>query len=203
MDMDELEKMRRGYLWGDTEQYLEESRIAKDLVYDFNHSRPTDVATREEIIHKLFKYVGEDVFIAQPMYLGRGCTVSIGKGTYINNGMTLVDDLDITIGEGCLFAPNVMITTTGHPADPELRKKGMYSFPVTIGDNVWIGMGAVILPGVTIGENSIIGAGSVVTKDIPANVIAFGSPCRVIREFNERDKEYYFHNYRVADLPEE
>lgn len=201
--MNELEKMEKGYLWGDTEEYLEDQRIAKDLVYDFNHSRPSEEAKRQEILKKLFKHVGEGVFIAQPMYLGRGCKVSIGDNCYINFNMTLVDDLDITIGDGCLFAPNVMITTTGHPADPELRKKGMYSFPVNIGNNVWIGMGAVILPGVTIGDNSIIGAGSVVTKNIPANVIAFGSPCRVIREFDERDKEYYFHNYRVADLPEE
>lgn len=102
-----------------------------------------------------------------------------------------------TIGKDCLFAPNVTITTTGHPAHPELRTKGMYSFPVTIGDNVWIGAGAIILPGVTIGDNSIIGAGSVVTKDIPANVIAFGAPCKVHREFNERDKEYYYRDYRL------
>ena len=98
---------------------------------------------------------------------------------------------------GDLFAPNVTISTTGHPAHPELRTQGMYSFPVTIGDNVWIGSGAIILPGVTIGENSIIGAGSVVTHDIPANVIAFGAPCKVQREITDRDKEFYYRQYRV------
>ncbi len=201
--MDELEKMAKGYIWADTEEYLADQRIAKDLVYDFNHSRPTDEAARQEIIRKLFKSVGENVFIAQPMYLGRGTQVTIGSNCYINFNMTLVDDYEITIGDNCLFAPNVMITTTGHAVDPELRKKGMYSFPVRIGNNVWLGMGAIILPGVTIGDNSVIGAGSVVTHDIPANVIAMGSPCKVVREIGERDKEYYYRNLRVADLPQD
>lgn len=195
--MTEYEKMAKGYIWGDCEEYLEEQRVAKELLYDFNHSRPSESEKREEIAKKLFGHLEEDVFIAQPITLVRGSTVSIGARTYINSNLTLVDDYLITIGQDCLFAPNVTITTTGHPADPELRKTGMYSFPVTIGNNVWMGAGAIILPGVTIGDNTIIGAGSVVTKDIPANVIAFGTPCKVIREFNERDKEYYYKNYRV------
>lgn len=194
--MTELEKMAKGYLWGDTEEYLEEQKIAKDLMYDFNQSRPSEVEKRDQIARKLFGHVGEHVFIQQPITLARGKTVSIGDRTYINSNLTLVDDYLITIGSDCLFAPNVSICTTGHPADPASRTKGMYSFPVTIGNNVWIGLGAIILPGVTIGDNSIIGAGSVVTRDIPANVIAFGSPCKVYREFDEWDKEYYYHEYR-------
>lgn len=197
--MTEMEKMAKGYLWNDTEEYLEEQRIAKDLMYEFNQSRPSETAKREEIAKKLFGHVGEDVCIQQPITLARGKTVSIGEGTYINSNLMLIDDYKITIGKGCLIAPNVTISTTGHPLDPQLRKIGMYSFPVTIKDNVWIGMGVNILPGVTIGENSVIGAGSVVTKDIPANVIAIGSPCKVLREFNERDKEYYYHNYRLDE----
>lgn len=195
--MTEMEKMAKGLLWGDTEEYLEEQRVAKELVYDFNHSRPSEQEKRAEIAKKLFGHIEEDVFIQQPLTLARGTLVSIGARTYINSNLTLIDDYKITIGKDCLIAPNVTISTTGHPADPEVRKMGMYSFPVTIGDNVWIGVGAIILPGVTIGDNSIIGAGSVVTKDIPANVIAFGSPCKVYREFNERDKEYYFHDYKL------
>lgn len=190
--MTEAEKMANGYLWVDTEEYLQEQARAKDLMYEFNQSRPSEVKKREEIVKKLFGYVGENVCIQQPITIARGSLVSIGADTYINSNLTLVDDYKITIGEGCLIAPNVVISTTGHPVDPVLRKKGMYSFPVNIGNNVWIGMGAMILPGVTIGDNSIIGAGSVVSRDIPANVIAFGAPCRVIREFNEHDKEYYF-----------
>ena len=197
--MTELEKMAKGYLWEDTEAYLEEQRIAKELMYDFNQSRPSEGEKRKEIAKQLFGYVGEDVFIQQPITIARGKTVTIGDGTYINSNLMLVDDYHITIGKNCLIAPNVSITTTGHPVDPELRAKKMYSFPVTIENNVWIGMGAIILPGVTIGENSIIGAGSVVTKDIPANVIAFGSPCKVWRAIDERDKEYYNRNLRLNE----
>lgn len=195
--MTEMEKMAKGYLWNDTEEYLEEQRVKQELMYDFNHLRPSQTKEREEIMRKMFGYVGEHVFVRPPVTIARGTLVSIGDGTWINSNLTLVDDYKITIGKGCLFAPNVTISTTGHPAHPELRTQGMYSFPVTIGDNVWIGSGAVILPGVTIGENSIIGAGSIVTKDIPANVIAFGAPCKVQREIGERDREYYFRNYRA------
>ena len=201
-EMTELEKMEKGYLWNNTQQYLEEQRIARDLLWEFNNSRPTEVEKRTELIKKMFGQVGAHVFIQPPLMIARGTQVSIGEGTYINSNLTLVDDYKVTIGKGVLIAPNVTITTTGHPVDPELRKKGMYSFPVTIGDNVWLGAGVIILPGVTIGENSVIGAGSVVTKNIPANVIAFGAPCKVIREIGERDKEYYFHNCRV-DAQEE
>lgn len=95
-----------------------------------------------------------------------------------------------------MFGPNVTVCTSGHPLDPEHRLDGMYSLPITIGSGVWIGTGAIVLAGVTIGENSVIGAGSVVTKDIPANVLAVGSPCKVLREFNENDKEYYHKNLR-------
>lgn len=197
--MTEMEKMAKGYLWNDTEEYLQEQAIAKDLMYEFNMSRPSEVAKREEIMQKLFGHVGKDVCIQQPITLARGKTVSIGEGTYINSNLMLIDDYKITIGKGCLIAPNVTISTTGHPVHPKLRTTGMYSFPVTIEDNVWIGMGVNILPGVTIGENSVIGAGSVVTKDIPANVIAMGTPCKVVREIDDRDKEYYFHDRRFDE----
>lgn len=195
--MTEMEKMAKGYLWNDTEEYLEEQRAKQELMYDYNHLRPSQTKEREEIMRKMFGHVGENVFVRPPVTIARGTLVSIGDFTWINSNLTLVDDYKITIGKSCLFAPNVTISTTGHPADPGLRTMGMYSFPVTIGDNVWIGAGAVILPGVTIGENSIIGAGSIVTKDIPANVIAFGAPCKVHRAIDERDKEYYFRNYRA------
>ena len=195
--MNEMEKMAKGYLWNDTEEYLEEQRFKQELMYDFNHLRPSQKAEREEIMRRMFGHVGENVFIRPPVTIARGTLVSIGDGTWINSNLTLVDDYKITIGKNCLFAPNVTISTTGHPVHPEPRGMGMYSFPVTIGDNVWIGSNAVILPGVTIGENSVIGAGSVVTKDIPANVIAFGTPCRVFREISEHDREYYFHEHRV------
>ena len=197
--MTELEKMAKGYLWNDCDEYLEEQRIAKELVYDFNHARPSEFEKREEIAKKLFGHYGENVWINPPMTLVRGTTISIGDGCYFNSGTTFVDDYNIKIGNNVMFAPNVTVCTTGHPLDPEHRLDGMYSFPVTIEDGVWIGAGAIILAGVTIGKNSVIGAGSVVTKDIPANVLAVGAPCKVLREFNEHDKEYYFRQYRFDE----
>ena len=192
------ERMKKGYLWTDTGEYMEEQARAKDLMYDFNHTRPSEEEKRNELIKEIFGSVGDPVWVMQPITLARGKTVHIGSGTYINSGLTLIDDYEIHIGENCLLATNVTICTTGHPVHPQLRPNGeMYSFPVKIGNNVWIGANAVILPGVTIGDNAVIGAGSIVTKDIPANVIAVGNPCRVLREITDRDKEYYYHDLRV------
>ena len=183
--MDELEKMRKGYLWNDGEQYLEEQRVAKELLYDFNQSRPSEIEKRTEIVKKLFGHCGKDVWINQPMALCRGTTIHVGDGCYFNYGTTFVDDYTITIGDHVMFGPNVTICTSGHPLDPEHRLDEMYSLPITIGSGVWIGTGAIVLAGVTIGENSVIGAGSVVTKDIPDNSLAVGNPAKVIRKLNE------------------
>lgn len=197
MTMDE--RMKKGYLWTDTGEYLEEQARAKDLMYDFNHTRPSEEGKRNEIIKELFGSVGDPVWIMQPITsLARGKTVHIGSGTYINSGLTLIDDYEIYIGENCLLATNVTLCTTGHPVHLDLRSHGeMYSFPVKIGNGVWIGSNVVVLPGVTIGDNTVIGAGSVVTKDIPANVVAVGNPCKVLRPITDRDKEYYYHDLRV------
>ena len=106
--------------------------------------------------------------------------------------LVVVDDIEVHIGNNVMVAPNVTLSVTGHPVDPEYRRGGtQFSLPIVIGDDVWIGANSVILPGVTIGDNSVIGAGSVVTQDIPANSVAYGVPCRVIREINDYDKEYY------------
>lgn len=120
---------------------------------------------------------------------------------YANFNLTIVDDGEVYIGNRTMIGPNVTICTTGHPADPQYREMvAHYSLPIHIGKNVWIGSNAVILPGVSIGDNTIIGAGSVVTRDIPANVVAVGNPCRVSRMIGERDKEYYFRDLKV-DFP--
>ena len=153
-----------------------------------------------ELLQQIFGSLGKDVWVEPPLTLAFGKTVSIGDNTYINSNLTLVDDYTIKIGSGVLFAPNVTISATGHPVHHKLRTHGeMYSFPVTIGDNVWIGSGAVIMPGVTIGNNSVIGAGSIVTKDIPADCIAVGNPCRVLREITDDDLIYYYKNRRVDE----
>lgn len=110
----------------------------------------------------------------------------------------MVDDAEIFVGDNVKFGPNVVIATGTHPIHPDLRRKqAQYNLPVHIGDNVWIGAGAVILPGVKIGYNSVIGAGSVVTKDIPSNVVAVGNPCRVLREINENDMRYYYKDMKI------
>ena len=110
----------------------------------------------------------------------------------------MVDDADIYVGDYVMFGPNVTVATAGHPINPTLRQKAMqYNIEVHIGNNVWIGANAVILPGVTIGDNTVIGAGSVVTKDIPANVVAVGNPCRVLRPIGEKDKKFYFRDREI------
>ena len=122
----------------------------------------------------------------------------MGKNVYVNFNFTVVDDGEVYIGDYVMIGPNVTIATAGHPVQPDLRKKGIqFNLPVHIGNNVWIGAGAILLPGVTIGDNSVIGAGSIVTKDIPANVVAVGNPCRVLREIGEKDEKYYYRDREI------
>jgi galactoside O-acetyltransferase len=120
---------------------------------------------------------------------------------YANVNRTLVDDGPIHIGDNVMFGPNVVITTAGHPVLPELRvRSAQFNLPVSIGDNVWIGSGVQIMPGVTIGANTVIGAGSTVTRDLPADVVAVGTPCRIVRQIGEHDRTYFWRD-REFDLP--
>ena len=120
---------------------------------------------------------------------------------YANFGLTCVDDTHIYVGDYTMFGPNVVLATAGHPICPELREKVyQYNMPIHIGRNCWLGAGVIVMPGVTIGDNTVIGAGSVVTKDIPSGVVAVGNPCKVLREINEHDYEYY---YKDKKIPEE
>lgn len=200
--MTEQEKMKQGYLWLDDDENMDLQAQARGLMRQFNTLPPEDMEGRAELLKKIFGYVGEKVWIVPPLTVAVGKYVSIGEGTYANMNLTLIDDWKITIGKHVLIGPNVTLCTTGHPIHPKHRADGMYSFPITIEDNVWIGANVIVMPGVTIGENSVIGAGSVVTKDIPANVVAFGSPCKVHREINEHDAEYYFKDRRFDEQPE-
>lgn len=193
------EKMKQGKIYTDMCEGLPEERLrCKELVYDFNNTRPSDVDKRAEIMRQLFGSVGKDAWIEPPIRLAYGSHIHIGDSFYANFNLVIVDDVDVSIGNHVIIAPNVMISTTGHPVDPDLRRPAnLFSFPVTIEDDVWIGAGAIILPGITIGKNSVIGAGSVVTKNIPANVVAVGNPCRVLRTISDRDKTCYYKDLKV------
>ncbi|MGZ0879249.1 sugar O-acetyltransferase [Priestia megaterium] len=170
-----------------------------ELLYIFNHSRPSEQAVRSNILKQLFSEIGEDCYIEPPLHANwGGKNVHFGNGVYANFNLTLVDDCDIFVGDNVMFGPNVTISAGTHPIHPNLRrKKAQYNVPIYIEDNVWIGAQSVVLPGVHIGENTVIGAGSVVTKSIPANVVAVGNPCRVIREINDRDMKYYYKDLEI------
>lgn len=201
--MDLKEMMKNGMLYNCSLEALDselEEKLAycKELLYDFNHSRPAEIEKRNEIIRKVFAEAGENFYIEPPLNANWGCNTHIGNDFYSNFNLTLVDDSDIFIGNHVMIAPNVVIATGTHPVCPELREQVyQYNLPVTIEDNVWIGAGAIILPGVTIGKNSVIGAGSVVTKDIPDNVVAVGNPCKVLREIDEHDRKYYYKDRKI------
>ena len=169
-----------------------------EILYDYNHTRPSESEKRGEILGRLLASVGENCYIEPPLRANWGCHTYLGDNVYANFNLTLVDDTYIYIGNSVMIGPNVTIATAGHPIDPDLRRDvAQFNMPVRIGDNVWIGANSVVLPGVTIGENSVIGAGSIVTKDIPANVVAVGNPCRVLREVGQHDKEYYFKDRKL------
>lgn len=174
-------------------------REYQELLYDYNLLRPTQVKEKQEYLQKMFAEIGEGCTIETPLHANWGCHhVHFGKGIYCNSNLTLVDDGHIYVGDHTMIAPNVVIATAGHPILPILREHHyVYCQDVHIGKNVWIGSGVSILPGVTIGDNSVIGAGSVVTKDIPENVVAYGVPCKVVREIGEKDKIYYFKDKRL------
>jgi galactoside O-acetyltransferase len=190
------EKMKKGMLYIDMGEGLEEERKkCKELLYDYNHTRPGEEVKRKELLKELLGDMGQNIWIEPPVNMAYGKNVYVGENFYANFNLVIVDDGDVYIGNNVMVAPNVTITPTGHPVDPDLRRPGnQFSIPIRIGNDVWIGANTVILPGVTIGNNSVIGAGSVVTHDIPENVVAVGNPCRVLRKINERDKEYYYKN---------
>lgn len=170
-------------------------------LYDFNMTRPNEMEKRQQILKELFAEIGENCYIEPPLHANfGGHHVHFGKNVYANFNLTLVDDTHIYVGDYTMIGPNVMIASAGHPILPELRQKGyQFNSSVHIGKNCWIGGGVCITPGVTIGDNTVVGAGSVVTKDLPANVVAVGNPCRVLREINKHDREYYFKDHKIPE----
>lgn len=189
------------YLPNDPSIVEEQTRCLEKL-YDYNQTRPREGARRTALLKEMFAEFGEGSYIEPPLHANFGGKfVHFGKNVYANFNLTLVDDTHIYVGSHTMIGPNVIIATGGHPVLPALREEGyQYNMPVHIGQNCWIGAGAILLPGVTVGDNTVIGAGSVVTRDIPANVVAVGNPCRVMRPIDDRDRAYYF---RQRAVPEE
>lgn len=198
------ERIMSGKLFTDMCEGLPEKRQQGKLAMKaFNDTAANEVEKRMEMLSTMFGK-GDKIWVEPPIYFCYGKNIYVGEGTYINVNCTFVDDGQIHIGKNVLFGPSVNIATVGHPINPAMREY-MYTDPVTIEDNVWIGANVTICPGVTIGKNSVIGAGSVVTKDIPADSIAAGNPCQVIRKIDERDKEFYYKDRQIdeKDLAEE
>lgn len=184
----ELDKMLAGepYLSSDPELVAMRSR-ARRLCRRFNDSDPDDQAERFGLLGTLLGSVGEDVWIEAPFFCDYGTYVALGRGVHINVNCVILDCSYVRIGDQTLIAPNVTISPATHPVDAAERAKGPeMAYPVTIGNRVWIGAGAIIGPGVTIGDDTTIGAGSVVVKDVPPLVLAAGNPCRVIRSLGTK-----------------
>ncbi len=201
--MTERERMDAGLIYDpmDSDIMTEQSAYL-ELQYEFNATRPSESEKRAALLKKMFGKIGEGCYIEPPLHANwAGKHVFLGDGVYANFNLTLVDDGNIFVGDKVMFGPNVTIATANHPILPALRERGLqYNKEIRIGNNVWIGAGVIIVPGVTIGDNSVIGAGSVVTKDVPENVVAVGNPCRVLREIGERDRMYFYRNEAI-DYP--
>lgn len=167
---------------GSDPQSAQEYLRAIELTRELAQLEATDQHGYRRIVEELLGSVGEDVNIRPPLSVDYGKNIHIGAGTFINFNLTALDVVEIRIGRNCQIGPNVQLLTPTHPLDPDLRRDGLEAgAPITIGDNVWLGGGVIVCPGVTIGDNSVIGAGGVVTKDIPANSVAVGNPARVIK----------------------
>lgn len=200
--MNMKEKMHNTSLYlPNDDEIMSEQLLCLEKLYDYNNTRPLQQDLRKKMLENMFAEIGEGCYIEPPFHANWGGKhVHFGKNVYANFNLTLVDDTHIYVGDYTMFGPNVTVASAGHPIIPVLREQGyQYNATVKIGKNCWIGAGAVIVPGVTIGDNTVIGAGSVVTKNIPDNVVAVGNPCRVLREINEHDKEFYFKTHRIPD----
>ena len=177
------ERMATGDLYiSDDPRIVEEQQRATRLSAMFLAAYPEDGVAAQEIARELFGSLGEAAYVRPPVYVDYGSHITVGARTFINAGLTALDVARVSIGADCQIGPHVQLLTATHPLDPQPRRDKLEAAkPITIGDNVWLGGGAIILPGVSIGENSVIGAGTVVTKDIAANCVAVGNPARVIK----------------------
>ncbi len=190
--MNQKERRDKGLPYISDDVVFEEQKVCRRILQRLNTVDRSDFEEIGRIVKELFGK-SENAFLNPPFYCDYGSHIEVGKNLFMNYNCMIIDVAKVTIGDNCMFAPNVAIYTAGHPVHPVTRNSLYeYGVEVTIGDNVWIGGNSVVLPGVHIGSNTVIGAGSVVTKDIPDWVIAAGNPCKVIREITEEDRKYYF-----------
>jgi maltose O-acetyltransferase len=179
----EHDRMAAGEWYRTDEAILARQRDRQTLMERYNGTPAADLLSRRELLLELFGEVGADVEVRPPVYVDYGSNVTLGTGVFLNYGCQLADVARITIGDAVQVGPNVQLLTPIHPLEPQRRRdRWETASPIVIGDNVWIGGGAIICPGVTIGTDSVVGAGAVVTRDLPAGVLAVGNPARIARE---------------------
>ncbi|MFE0776672.1 sugar O-acetyltransferase [Streptomyces sp. NPDC058861] len=179
-----LERMLAGDLYiADDPEIAERQRRAMRLAERYRTAFLDDPGAARSLLDELLGSAGEEIEVRPPLYVDYGSNISVGARTFVNYNLTALDVAAITIGEDCQIGPNVQLLTPTHPLEPQPRRDKLEAaLPISIGNNVWLGGGVIVCPGVSIGDNSVIGAGSVVTKDVPANVVAVGSPARPVRD---------------------
>lgn len=182
--------MRAGELYpGDDPELNRELDRRQAMLGALNAIPYEETARRQAALEELLAEIGEGAFVRLPFYCDYGDGIRIGARTFVNFNCTMLDGAPIAVGDDCLIASGVQLITATHPIDPDPRRAALeQALPVTIGDGVWLGAGAIVCPGVSIGENTAVGAGSVVTRDLPAGVVAYGNPARVAREIGEGDR---------------
>lgn len=192
--MTEKEKAAAGYLYNANydKDILTDMGRCKDLCHAFNQTRPSDRDAQYKILRQILGTMGKQITVNAPFWCDYGYNISVGNFFFANHNCQILDGGRVQFGDHVFIAPNCLFTTAEHALDAEQRNEGLeVALPITIGNNVWIGAGSVVLGGVTIGDNTVIGAGSVVTKSIPANVIAVGVPCHIVQEITSEDKHRY------------
>lgn len=183
--MTEKEKAAKGLLYDANfdEEIIRERKSCQELCFKYNMIKPSNSGKREKAIRRILKNAGQNILIEQPFRCDFGYRITIGNDFYANYNLVILDGAQVSIGSHVFISPNCGLYAAGHPLDVKQRNEGLeYAYPITIGDNVWIGADVAIIGGVTVGEGAVIGAGSVVIKDIPPHVLAAGNPCRVIKE---------------------